>query len=170
MKKKEIIGCLPRTTFYENQISKGLCLDTVRQQEKIALAFENWCKIQQINPKKASYNDVLEYVNHLQSIKNMPATIRTKLNTLAHYFDYLDVKINVARLIKLKGGIRTRLYLALETQELNACSPRYVPSDLLAIFSNVNFLQYQASNALLILSSLILIPIPFVFCIRYKRH
>jgi site-specific recombinase XerD len=39
---------------------------------------------------------------------------------LAHYFDYLDVKINVARLIKLKGGIRTRLYLALETEELNA--------------------------------------------------
>jgi site-specific recombinase XerD len=108
------------TTFYETQIAKGLCLDTVRQQEKIAFAFENWCELQKIKPEKASYNDVLEYVNHLQSIKNMPATIRSKMNTLAHYFDYLDVKINVARLIKLKGGIRTRLYLALETEELNA--------------------------------------------------
>ena len=108
------------TTFYETQIAKGLSLDTVRQQESLVNVFENWCQIHKIKAVKASYNDVLEFVEYLQSINNKAVTIRSKLNVLSHYFNYLEVETNVADQINFKNGVRLLVHSQLEIEEIEA--------------------------------------------------
>jgi site-specific recombinase XerD len=117
MQKERII--VPRT-FYEYQIEKGLKLATAKQQESYVNQFLSWCEIHKIKAKKANYNDVMEFVNHLKSANNKHATIRFKLKCLSHYFEFLGVKINVANLVQLKGGTRESVYFALENSELQA--------------------------------------------------
>jgi site-specific recombinase XerD len=107
-------------SYYENQIQKGLSLNTARQQESVINAFLLWCEIQKIKPKNASYNHVLAYVDHLKNAQNKPATIRFKLRSLSHYFDFLQCKINVADQVKFRNGTRILLHLQLENEELEA--------------------------------------------------
>jgi integrase/recombinase XerD len=107
-------------TFYENQVERGMKMKTAKQQNVIINEFLEWCKLNKITAKNTTYNDVLEYVNYLRSIDNAHQTQVSKLRALAYYFDFIEMKINVAQLVKLKGGTREMMYFVLEKEELLA--------------------------------------------------
>jgi integrase/recombinase XerD len=106
------------TKFYAYQFQKGVTEKTAKQQMRVAENFEKWCKMKGFGSKKINYARFSRYVNHLLSEGNKQNTISFKVKCLAHYFDYLQVKINVAQLFKMKGSVRKIIHNCLENEEI----------------------------------------------------
>lgn len=51
--------------------------------------FENWCKDQNIDPSKASYDHLLKFIQFKQKDGVSKSTINNHLNSIHKYFDYL---------------------------------------------------------------------------------
>ena len=107
--------------------SKGEAHNTVRTRENTVSDFKAW------NSKETvSYEDIVDYVDYCKSKGNIAHTIRLKIKSLEHYFEYLikegKAKQNPAKFVKLKGGIRKiphNLLSGEELQELYACQSTY---------------------------------------------
>lgn len=73
--------------------------------------FENWCKDQDINPTKASYENLLKFIQFKQKASVSKSTINNHLNSIHKYFDYLiksnERKDNPAKDLRLKNRGKT---------------------------------------------------------------
>lgn len=77
--------------------------------------YENWSQKENIQIEKATYNEILSYINYCYSQGNKKQTIRQKLNSLKHYYNHLQEQqskegkessnyiINPVREIKLRN-------------------------------------------------------------------
>jgi len=98
-------------------LAKGEALNTVRMRENTALDFENW------NAKKvADYQTMIDYVNYCKSKGNTTHTIRLKIKSLDHYFEFLvkqkRATENPAKLLKMQGGTKKIPHKLLDQEEL----------------------------------------------------
>jgi site-specific recombinase XerD len=103
--------------FLEGQIQKGNAEATAKRQVNSIKNYNEWCKSEEIKPSKSSYQNMMDYIEYLQSTGNKTRTIRQKLTALGHYFEFLNVP-NPALLIKLKGSEKTVPNRLLTGQEL----------------------------------------------------
>lgn len=106
------------TQFKEHQLQKGNAFNTARQQENQVNIFVDWCKEVRIQINKITYNDLMKYVAYLLEQGNAQSTIRFKIKSLEHYFNFLNLKNNPATQIKLQGATRTIPNHLLNKEEL----------------------------------------------------
>lgn len=86
--------------------------------------FENWCTDQNIKPTKASYENLLKFIQFKQKDGVSKSTINNHLNSIHKYFDYLiksdERKDNPAKDLRLKNNGRKVHTHLLSTDELEA--------------------------------------------------
>lgn len=98
-------------------LNKSEALNTIRARENTVLDFENW------NTKKvADYQDLMEYINYCKAKGNTTHTIRLKIKSLDHYFEFLikhkKATDNPAKLLKMQGGTKKIPHNLLSSEEL----------------------------------------------------
>ncbi len=91
--------------------------------------FKSWSTSENINPTEATHNEMLTYVQDCQLRGNKQQTIKLKLNSLKHYFDYL-IQIeqradNPTEKIAVHGVKRKRMYNLLSIAELETLYNNY---------------------------------------------
>lgn len=106
------------TEFQISQLQKGNAFNTARQQENQVNIFLDWCEKENIELETVDYNNLMKYVEYLQNNGNQLPTIRFKIKSLEHYFDFLNLKNNPATLVKLKGATQTIPHHLLTKEEL----------------------------------------------------
>jgi integrase/recombinase XerD len=106
------------TQFQEYQLQKGNAFSTARQQENQVNIFLDWCQVKRIDLQTIDYNQLMQYVAYLHTQGNGQSTIRFKIKSLEHYFNFLNLKNNPATLVKLQGATRTIPNHLLNKEEL----------------------------------------------------
>ncbi len=104
--------------FTKYQEQKGYAMNTIRTNENTVTNFKAWCEIEKKTFEKVNYNDLLEFVQYCQRQGNKINTIRMKIKSLSHYFEFLEVKENPAVLIKLQGQTRQIPHNLFDEEEL----------------------------------------------------
>lgn len=108
-------------------LNKSEALNTIRARENTVLDFENW------NTKKvADYQDLMEYINYCKAKGNTTHTIRLKIKSLDHYFEFL-IKHKKAPIIlqsfskckEEQRKYRTPILCSEELQEIYALQPTH---------------------------------------------
>ncbi len=91
-------------TFKSYLIQNRKQLETVRTYTNEAIAFEKWAKAEAIlKPEKATYNELLSFVQYCRAKGNSAHTIGMKVAILKHYFTFHKHPQNPA----LELGLRT---------------------------------------------------------------
>lgn len=108
--------------FKEYLIAKGASKNTIQGRLSGVKDFENWLVLEEITLKKVDYETMMNYTMYCRKKANTVHTIRLKVNSLKHYFDYLIenkiLKTNPAKLVELKGGTRKVPYGMLTSEDL----------------------------------------------------
>ena len=104
--------------FEQYQEQKGYARNTIRANENTVINFQEWCKTERINFDKVGYNELLAFVKHCQQQGNKVNTIRMKIKSLSHYFEFLERAENPAILIKLQGQTRQIPHNLFDEDEL----------------------------------------------------
>lgn len=104
--------------FKDYQQKKGFVKNTIRANNSTVKAFQNWCEIHSINIKKTTYNDIMTFVEYCRTQGNGVRTIRMKVKSLEHYFNFLELKENIATQVKLQGHTRQIPHNLLDEEEL----------------------------------------------------
>jgi len=104
--------------FIKYQEQKGYATDTIRTNKNTVINFKSWCETERIDFEKVGYNELLEFIQYCQRQGNKINTIRMKIKSLSHYFEFLEMKENPAILIKLQGQTRQIPHNLLEEEEL----------------------------------------------------
>jgi integrase/recombinase XerD len=92
--------------------------------------FEQWLKENRLTTKRATYNDLLRYIEKLQKDEKPKGSINKTLQTIEHYYNYLQglssgVEIdNIALNVRLRG-VRQEEILLLTEEELNLIYENY---------------------------------------------
>ena len=106
--------------FKEYLAQKGEAINTVRTRINAVNQLKEWLGTQLI--EKTTYADLMDYVKWCSSQGNKTRTIRLKLKSLSHYFDYLinsgNATQNPAKLVQLKGVTKTLPSKLLTEEEL----------------------------------------------------
>jgi site-specific recombinase XerD len=109
-------------TFESYLLNKNQAFNTIRASENTVKEFENWTKSEGMKVANCTSNDLMNYVAFCQSKNNKVITIRLKIKSLAHYYDYLmsegKTTHNPAQLLKLKGGTQKIPHKLLDQEEL----------------------------------------------------
>lgn len=108
-------------THYQRQ--KGFAENSIRANKNTVLQFKNWLVSESFSLDTVGYNELMLFVNHCKNKGNKSSTIRMKIKSLSHYFDFLNaisakVRDNPASLVKLKGQTRNIPHNLFEKQEL----------------------------------------------------
>lgn len=107
--------------FHLHLLSKGYALRTAYSHQSAVAAYLNWADSQ-----PETYDTVMEYVKHCKEKANSVNTIRMKLKALDHYFEFLGVRENPVKKIRLKGQthkLPTRLLSQKELDEIYDLQP-----------------------------------------------
>ena len=105
-------------TFRDYLLRKGEAFNTVRTRENTAKEWMEWCESEEIKPKEIKYEQLMNYVSFCHQKKNTTHTIRLKIKSLEHYFSYLEIPQNPAKLVQLKGGTKKLPSNILSLEEL----------------------------------------------------
>jgi integrase/recombinase XerD len=106
--------------FTKYQEQKGYARNTIRSNENTVTNFKTWCESEKIEFEKVGYNELLAFVQYCQIQGNKINTIRMKIKSLSHYFEFLERAENPAMLIKLQGQTRQIPHNLLDEEELKA--------------------------------------------------
>lgn len=109
---------MKETEFQQYQLQKGNAFNTARQQQNIICLFLEWCDTEDLEIQAIDYNQVMKYVAYCQSKGNKEPTIRFKIKTLEHYFNFLNLPSNPVTLVRIKGGVRKIPNHLLNKEEL----------------------------------------------------
>lgn len=108
--------------FKDYIIKKGASENTVRGRLSGVNDFKDWLRAEEIKIKKVDYDILMNYTMYCRKKGNSVHTIRLKINSLKHYFDYLiETKkqtLNPAKQVQLKGGTRKIPYGMLSNKDL----------------------------------------------------
>lgn len=81
---------------------KGMAAKTIKRISYCSNSFENYLKDTGKTIQKATYNDLLGFIGHLQSKGTSKVVINEHLRALGHYFEYLKLP-NIAYDVRLRG-------------------------------------------------------------------
>ena len=108
--------------FVEYLRNEGLRISTYNGYKVIIMRFLEYLKNEQINYLEVSYNDILEYINHLKKKGNKKSSINGNLNSIKHFYNYLQkenkVNSNSAETLRLRNIIRKVPHNLLEKEDL----------------------------------------------------
>lgn len=112
--------------FNEYLLNQGAAANTIKGRASAVSDFKNWLEVEQLDIEEIDYNELMNYVAFCKQKRNSVHTIRLKINSLKHYFDYLmvenEIKENPASLVQLKGGTKKIVHGMLSVDELKAIS------------------------------------------------
>jgi integrase/recombinase XerD len=89
--------------FKNYLVAQGYRLSSMNAYATPLRLFLRWCDQQEINPKTASYEELLAFVDHCKSEGNDYKTIIQKLATLNHYYAFIGRSDHAVKQIKIKG-------------------------------------------------------------------
>jgi integrase/recombinase XerD len=108
--------------FTSYLFSRGFSAATITLYTRSLADFRRWCADHGIDPEYATYNELLGYMQHLQSRRLKARTIGFSLGHLSHYFQWLREDglrtDNPVKGIKIQGIVRQQLYHIIPMQEL----------------------------------------------------
>lgn len=108
--------------FVEYLRNEGLRISTYNGYKVIIIRFLEYLENEQIDYLEVSYNDILEYINHLKEKGNKKSSINGNLNSIKHFYNYLqkenEVKFNPAEALRLRNIIRKVPHNLLEKEDL----------------------------------------------------
>lgn len=109
--------------FTDYLLMKGFSSKTIKSYLQDVDKFLQWTKEQTIPQEFIVYGDVLHYIQTMRG-KVSQRTISTKVNSLKHYFNYLEgievLEGNPTTQIRIRGVKRKKLYDILTKQELES--------------------------------------------------
>jgi integrase/recombinase XerD len=118
MNRKKIIPSTAPTFFLHLKEHNSYRPDTARYMSNIANEYLQWLEQNDINIKKATYKDLLNYIGYLQAENKSKTNINYRLRTISYYNNYKQLK-DIAKDVKLRGReIKQNLFLTEE--ELNS--------------------------------------------------
>ena len=108
-------------THYQRQ--KGFAENSIRANKHSILQFLHWLESESFSIDTVGYNELMLFVNYCKIKGNKSNTIRMKIKSLSHYFDFLSqastkIRDNPATLVKLKGQTRNIPHNLFEKEEL----------------------------------------------------
>lgn len=121
---------MQKKTFNAYLQMQGLAASSIQEHERNLLRFRAWVREgKKGSIAQISYNDLLEYVQHLQDRSLTVGTINIRLNTLKKYYEFLKeekrIKVNPARHLHIKGRIRKVVEGVLTTNDLDVLYASY---------------------------------------------
>lgn len=106
--------------FKNYLVSEGYRLSSMNAYTTPLRLFIKWCDAQEINPKTASYDELLVFVEHCKTEQNDYKTILQKLASLKHYYAFVGRKNSPVNQIKIKGERYKLPPVALSETDLTA--------------------------------------------------
>jgi integrase/recombinase XerD len=108
--------------FVDYLRKEGQRLSTYNGNSSRAGRFLDWLAEEQINYLEVSYSDILSYIKHLKEKGNRDTTINSILNTIRHFYNYLQkenkVQANPAEALTIRNISRRVPHDLLEWEEL----------------------------------------------------
>ena len=109
--------------------SKKFSQSSIKTYQMVSNRFNKWLKQQQLPLSEVCYNDIMAYINHLQSKRHKQRTIQLEIGALKHYLNYQQAIGNVDRLplnhLKIQGVKRQGIYDILTPEELDYIYQNY---------------------------------------------
>ena len=117
-------------SFYYYLKNEELAESSIQQHIKNLKSFTEWIKETALSSiESITYNELLNYVQHLKKRELVPHTINTKLNTLRKYYEHLKeegkAEHNPARRLFIKGELKRVIVNPLNYQELEQLYNEY---------------------------------------------
>ncbi len=120
-----------KNDFYTYLLNNRKALHTATTYHNQALAFEAWAESEDIKkPQRATYTELLAYIDYCRSLGNAQHTITQKNIILKHYFTFCKHPKNPAIEINLKGVTKKLPKAALTTKELTHIYNSYNPPNI----------------------------------------
>ena len=111
---------------FKNYLQKKNCqANTIKQNIRYA---KNWLEIlkeENLKPEEVRYNDILAFIETLKKQEKSIKNINRHLLAIRHYYQYLDININPAEGLFLKGTSRQIPKDLLEGKDLKEIYENY---------------------------------------------
>lgn len=108
-------------SFKKYLLQKGYSLQTIKSFETVLKRYQKWLKKENLTEESVIYNDLLHYIQSLRK-KIKQRSIQTEVNSIKHYYNYLQqigmVAENPTSNVAIKGVKRRVLHNILNKQEL----------------------------------------------------
>ncbi len=115
---------------FNNYLNKNKFKEnTVNQYINYCNRFLDWLKTENLNPKQATYNDIIVYIDYCKTKNYSIGLINQSLVAIRHYYNYLGIN-NIAYGIYIKGGIKTIPSGLLHEKELEDIYNNFKTSNL----------------------------------------
>ena len=101
--------------YYSEKCIKGFIM-------RIKL-FKEWLLLQKLTLKTIKYNQLLDYIGHLQNQEKSKTSINTTLRAIEHYYHFLKID-NIALNVRLRGITQEQIIL-LSEEELQEIYTKY---------------------------------------------
>jgi site-specific recombinase XerD len=102
---------------FENYLIKnGYVNKSIQRAESVAAHYQHWVKEQQLNINTVIYNDLMNYVGHLQKQGSSKSKINEYLRNIRLYYEYLKIP-NIAFGVVIRGEEKNTMPL-LNDEEL----------------------------------------------------
>ncbi len=102
-------------------LKKGYSTNTAKGYVNESVRFDHWAEKENVPKESVNYGDVLHYIE-IKKKTTKQSTISKVVNSLKHYFDYLQeegiLEENPTTQISIKGVKRKTLYQVLKPKEL----------------------------------------------------
>jgi len=111
--------------FKNYLIKKNYEPNTIEQNIRYA---KNWLEMlinENLKPDEVRYNDILSFIEHLKEQDKSVKNINRHLLAIRHYYQYLDININPAEGVFLKGTSRNIPKDLLEEKDLKEIYETY---------------------------------------------
>ena len=80
----------------------GYVAKSIQRAEYYATNYVNWLNQRNLQIEEATYNDLLNYIGHLQKQGSSKSKINESLRNIRLYYDYLQIP-NIAYGVKIRG-------------------------------------------------------------------
>ncbi len=121
--------------------------DTIRIECNYTSLYLEWLEQEQIQENEASYNDLLNYIDHCTSKGDSKAFINRKLSALRKYYDYL--------LYNGKAQKNPATGLFIKNKQHTVPSNLLTPKELTAIYENYQITDLRSQRNKVIIGLLI---------------
>lgn len=97
-------------SFQLHLAKRGYVAKSIQRAVYCAAAYETWLKQRNLTRQEATYNDLLNYIGHLQKAGSSKSTINESLRNIRLYYAYLQLP-NIAYGVKIRGETHQSLPL-----------------------------------------------------------
>jgi integrase/recombinase XerD len=123
----EINKELEKLTSFFHQ--KNFAPDTIKVYCNYTGYFLNWLRDQSLTAGPATYNHLLQFINHCKKEGRKSRNINLVLTALRHYYDMLQLKQNPASGLQVRGEVKTIPHDLLSPEALHQLYESYPDGD-----------------------------------------